>query len=380
VARNGQGAVAASGSQTVTCKDTDGVGHATPESESSLTSWSSPAASGAEPPSANPIRGARRRGRRRGCGQGRRRGHAHSVDSPAAVGPTMLERLGTDPVLTADAVAHSSSAESELYPIFYTKSQLTESPSPKISCFPFSKEGSQSNGKECLRASNYSSTGAVKCESLLLTCSPAPQRPHVLTLGETHLSLRFLLSHFDTKDFHLPDDEFGALKQDKLRPPACGELEAFVPLRSPYRTRQCTSGTPSGNTRYRKKLRSVRSLPPTDGPQCVQPEVEPAGHTAQTSGQTDLGSERDTPESLTPSLTPGEVTRQEEEQHCDAVPLGRENRVECALKPPPLVGECTGLVEAASAGLGDGVGKGQEDSSAQRGSCTLSPRVVNLSP
>ncbi|KAJ8363960.1 hypothetical protein SKAU_G00127910 [Synaphobranchus kaupii] len=362
--RRGRGGSAASrnaapGSRAAVCKDADSVSHVTPESQSSLTPRSSP--SGAEPACAKPARGGRRRGRGRGSGrgQGQRRGHAPSVASPLGTGPPTPEYFRTDAVLTPDTDTLTLPADKEMYPIFRTKSQLTESTSPKISC-PFIKESSQSSGKECLRASHCSST----VETLLLPSSPAPQRPHVLTPGVSHLSLSFLLSHFDAKDFHLPDDEFGTLKRDKLRLSAAGELEAFVPRRSPYPTRQRALGTPSGSD-YRKRLRGAGGHPPTDGLRCVKP----AGRVSQTSDQTDVGSDRDSPESLTPSLIPRDVTHEEEGLGCDSLPQERGNGAE------RTAGGC--------AGQGDGVGAGQEEGSVSGGAVLAagasSPHVLNVS-
>ncbi|XP_035262272.1 partner and localizer of BRCA2 isoform X2 [Anguilla anguilla] len=358
--RRGRASSAASrspapGSRTAACKDTDSVGHVTPESESSLTPWSSPAASGTEPP--RPVRGGRRRGRRSGRGQGRRRDHAPPVASPLGIDPPTPEYLRTDAVLTPDTDAHCRPAEKEMYPIFCTKSQQMESSSPKISPFPFNKESSQSSEKERLR-------GGVKCETLLLRSSPAPQRPHVFTPGGSHPSLRFLLSHFDAEDFHLPDDQFGTLKRLKLLS-AAGDLESFVPHRSPYATRQRALGTPYGGA-YRRRPRAARGLPPTDGPLSAQPDGKPAGRASCTSDQTDLGSDRDAPESLTPSLTPREVTRKE---GCDSLPLGRADEAE------RIAGRCAAQEE--------GLGAGQEEGSAVRGADVAagpsSPCVPNLS-
>ncbi|XP_061086458.1 partner and localizer of BRCA2 [Conger conger] len=190
------------------------------------------------------------------------------------------------------------------------------------------------------QASPCSSTRGMKA---LLPSSPAPQRPHVATLGESHLSLRFLLSHFDTEDFHLPDDEFGTLKRQKLRSTA-RDLEAFVPHCSPYLTRQRALGTPLGNS-YRKKPAS------------------------RTSHQTDLGSDRDAPKSPPPSFICGEVTHKGEGPGCDSLPVERGNGAE------PIAGGC------ARQGGGVGVGAGQEEGSVCTGADVeaLSPHVLNLS-
>lgn len=210
-----------------------------------------------------------------------------------------------------------------------------------------------------LVASQGSSTKGLKCENLLLPSSPAPQRPRVATLGISHLSLRFLLTHFDAKDFHLPDDEFGRLKRDKLRS-AARDLEAFVPHRSPYATRQRALGTPSGNF-SRKRLRAARGLPPKDGPRCTGPEDKPAAGASHSSDQTDLGSDRDAPEMPAPSHIPREVTHKEEGQGCDWLPVDRGNEAERG------AGGCAGV----------GAGAGQEED-ADVAAGVLSPQVLNL--
>ncbi|KAI1896108.1 hypothetical protein AGOR_G00091420 [Albula goreensis] len=247
-ARDRRGVSVASGSHMVG----GSVSQATPDSESSQTSRSSPTASGPEPPTVKPIRGGSRRGRRRG-GRGWRRGRAVPMATPHSDGPNASEHLIAEADLPPDTDPHPETDEKKLYPIFCTKSQLSVSSSPQISQISFITESSQSKGKEYLRASCRSLTGG-EYDSLLLPSSPAPQRPPVFTLGGTRLSLHFLLSHLDAKDFHLPDDEFGMLKRDKLRLFTDGDLEAFAPLRPRYATRQRATGTPSGSARPRKRL------------------------------------------------------------------------------------------------------------------------------
>ncbi|KAG9349770.1 hypothetical protein JZ751_026123, partial [Albula glossodonta] len=382
-ARDSRGEPAASGSHMVS----GSVSQATPESESSQTSRSSPAASGPEPPTVKPIRGGSRRGRRRG-GRGWRRGRAVPMATPCSDGSRASEHLIAEADLPPDTDPHPETDEKKLYPIFCTKSQLSVSSSPQISQISFITESSQSKGKEYLRASRRSLTAGVKYDSLLLPSSPAPQRPPVFTLGGTRLSLHFLLSHLDAKDFHLPDDEFGILKQDKLRLFTDRDLEAFAPLHPRYATRQRATGTPSGNARARKRLSAVRRLPPTDGLRNAQTEGQPAELASQSSsGQTDLGSDRDTPESLTPSLTSIEVTHQEEKRRsCDTLPLRLENGAECVMKSLSPHGECAGSVETAAAvEVGEGNGKGQEGAGSILRSTPVdlgapSPHVTNLSP
>ncbi|KAJ8246090.1 hypothetical protein GJAV_G00263540 [Gymnothorax javanicus] len=304
-----------SGSRLAVCKDMDSVDHLTLDSENSPTLWSSPATLGPEP--SKPIRGGRRRGGRRGRrGMGPKRGHAPSGASPLGISSATAENLRTDSVPTAGTDSPSRPAEKNIYPIFCTKSQLTAGSSPKIPCGPIIKGSSQNAATECLR-------DGVEGETLLLPASPEPQRPHVLTLGGGHLSLQYLLSHLDAKEFHLPDDEFGMLKRDKLRTSTDGDLEAFVPHRCQYATRQRVSGAPLSSIK-KKRLRSARALSPSACQQLAQPEGKPAGSVSR-SPELDLESERDAAKSLASSLVPCEVTHKEAGQSCDSLPLERGN-------------------------------------------------------
>ncbi|KAG7491897.1 hypothetical protein MATL_G00009060 [Megalops atlanticus] len=389
--RNNEGAVAASNSETRRSKDPDSAGHITPESESSQTLCSPPAVPGAKSPRAKPIRGRRRRGRGRGCGQGHRGAYTPAVASPASIDSTPLEPLGAEAVLTPDTDTHSGAAEKQHYPIFHTKRRLTESASPKISRSPFIKGSARSNRKECLRASKRSSAEGVNCESLLLPSSPAPRRPHVLSLGGNGLSLHSVLSQLDIKDFDLPDDEFGRLKLDKLRTLASGDLEPFLPHQSRYHTRRRASGASAGNSRYKKSpLPSMGglsgfSMPASAArPQHLNSSEEPAEMELQTPGVTDLGSVRSTPEPLNYSLKVVEVAQQGEGRNCGGLLQEGAKRLESMSKTSPLDAECTGHVKTASTGTGEGPKKGQEAKSVGEGTVAAvgapSPHVLNLSP
>ncbi|KAL7846032.1 hypothetical protein AOLI_G00242240 [Acnodon oligacanthus] len=74
-----------------------------------------------------------------------------------------------------------------------------------------------------------------------LTGDSTPLLPSLASLAEAlrmknwrHLGQ--LLSTFDVQDFHLPDDEFGQLKLERLRT-SCSNLEPLIPHYSPYNTR-----------------------------------------------------------------------------------------------------------------------------------------------
>ncbi|XP_041085567.1 partner and localizer of BRCA2 [Polyodon spathula] len=78
------------------------------------------------------------------------------------------------------------------------------------------------------------------------------------------LSLKYLSSRFGMKDFHLPDDDFGQLKLEKLKSSETRHLESFSPSYSPYITRKTASKTVSAKQNYlRNSLSdSVIGTPP----------------------------------------------------------------------------------------------------------------------
>ncbi|MGH0142027.1 UNVERIFIED_CONTAM: hypothetical protein FKN15_030026 [Acipenser sinensis] len=77
-------------------------------------------------------------------------------------------------------------------------------------------------------------------------------------------SLKYLSSRFVIKDFHLPDDDFGRLKLEKLKSSETRHLESFSPTYSPYITRKTAAKTVSAKQNYsRNSLRdSVIGTPP----------------------------------------------------------------------------------------------------------------------
>ncbi|XP_048104584.1 uncharacterized protein LOC125298007 [Alosa alosa] len=80
--------------------------------------------------------------------------------------------------------------------------------------------------------------------------------------AEDHGSLRSLLLTFDLQDFHLPDDEFGQLKLQKLRPLVMG-VEPYSPPSSGLTTRRSNrrhSNRAAANTTPSNSQRSKRSL------------------------------------------------------------------------------------------------------------------------
>ncbi|XP_017572776.1 uncharacterized protein palb2 [Pygocentrus nattereri] len=73
------------------------------------------------------------------------------------------------------------------------------------------------------------------------TSDSTPLLPSLASLAEAlrmknSRYLGQLLSAFDVQDFHLPDDEFGQLKLERLRT-SCLNLEPLIPHYSPYNTR-----------------------------------------------------------------------------------------------------------------------------------------------
>ncbi|KAJ8001437.1 hypothetical protein DPEC_G00169490 [Dallia pectoralis] len=158
-----------------------------------------------------PIRGRRGRGR----GRGRRLGCSLSLEpnSPSSgldhtVTPASQPVPG---VVVPERLPHSGGAGEQLYPIFR-------------------KHHPPERSNESVR-------------SLLRSSSPRPDtqahRPHIPSLfsGEPALhpgSLGCVISTFDLQDFHLPDDQFGQLKLQKLCSSSLPEPEPF----SPYNMRR----------------------------------------------------------------------------------------------------------------------------------------------
>ncbi|XP_048870201.1 uncharacterized protein palb2 [Brienomyrus brachyistius] len=230
--------------------------------------------------------------RRRGGAGGRRRTAGKHFNPPTQLAPT-LEASSTGPIIAADLISHTGNhiqtAEKELYPIFRTNGRAI------MSGFNFG-EGSLQRGQ----------TGTDLCESLLLQ-SPDPVQPPpcptVPPSGGGNFNLRALLSRLDVKDFHLPDDEFGRLKLDKLRSSATASLEAGLPRQSPYNTRRRASRTLLGAGHHKTAGSSggpVGSLarmdcqqhvqvPPSDGPPQLSKEVNSIAQQSATAAMRSLG-------------------------------------------------------------------------------------------
>lgn len=88
--------------------------------------------------------------------------------------------------------------------------------------------------------------------------------------GVGNFNLRALLCRFDVKDFHLPDDEFGSLKLDKLRSSAAASLDAGLPRRSPYNTRRGASRAPLGANHHKSAGSSGGPVGSLAGTNCQQ--------------------------------------------------------------------------------------------------------------
>nr|XP_023670841.1 partner and localizer of BRCA2 isoform X1 [Paramormyrops kingsleyae] len=193
--------------------------------------------------------------RQKGGGAGRGRGRAARKHfSP----PTKVGTTGPD--IAADLISHTGNdvqtAEKELYAIFRTNGRA------KMSGFNIGEDSLQRG-----------QTGTDLCDSLLLQPPgpvQQPLRPTVPPSGGGNFNLRALLSRFDVKDFHLPDDEFGRLKLDKLRSSATASLDASLPRQSPYNTRRGASRTPLGADRHKSAGSSGGPVGSLAGTNCQQ--------------------------------------------------------------------------------------------------------------
>ncbi|XP_067390323.1 partner and localizer of BRCA2 isoform X2 [Emydura macquarii macquarii] len=89
------------------------------------------------------------------------------------------------------------------------------------------------------------------------------------------LSLKWLPSKMDIKDFHLPDEEFGLLKFEKLQSCTVKELEPFVPSASEHWLQSAGDSLALGETRLKQMNTEGKSLETSfiSPPKTVSPKL-----------------------------------------------------------------------------------------------------------
>ncbi|KAL4624474.1 partner and localizer of BRCA2 [Arapaima gigas] len=226
--------------------------HASPKSKSPQTEWSSTPDLQPDVCTAKSNSGKRQRGR----GRGRRQRRGFSVPSSLSLDTTAPEHLSADTAVPSNTESCAATTEKELNPIFCSKKPSVKNGSA-VHC---TEDNSQNDKKDEVKARDFTSTRSDPCESLLLQPSgPTLLFPQVFAVKRSNLGLSSLLSLFDIKDFHLPDDEFGRLKLDKLRSSATVGLQAFVPHHSSYITRWRASKTSSDMKSSEEPVKSLSS-------------------------------------------------------------------------------------------------------------------------
>nr|XP_015215604.1 PREDICTED: partner and localizer of BRCA2 [Lepisosteus oculatus] len=164
--------------------------------------------------------------------------------------------------------SHSGKTKTELYPIFQGKCKPANSQEQEHS-------GLQSIAMDQLKGDvGCSPLARGPCRALRPLSRPSQGSPRLPGLGDGVLRLRSLLSQFDVKDFHLPDEEFGRLKLEKLTMSAAARPAPVAPCASPY---------------YTRRLAAERRRLPLDPPadlwgRCTPGNSDPVESRAQTPG------------------------------------------------------------------------------------------------